>query len=65
MKIELKKQITKVTGATYYYVTVDSNMMIGTWTSTYPEAQMHYEKAIEGAKLYPETVIQTIEEYEA
>jgi hypothetical protein len=64
MKIELKKQITKVTGDVYYYVTVDGNMQIGTWTSTYPDAMDAWAKAVEGAKLFPETIIQTIEEYE-
>lgn len=64
MKIELKKQITKVTGDAYYWVTVDGGMMVGTWTSDYQTAQDAWNKAIDGAKLYPETITQTLAEYE-
>lgn len=62
MKIELKKQITKVSGRIYYFVSIDGSMEATTWTTDYELAQKDLKSLIESAKKYPETVVETLEE---
>ena len=59
-KIELMKQTTQYTGQIYYYIDVDGRMQSGSFTSSYEEAEDHFERIKQLVALYPENTYEII-----